>query len=521
MASLDAEALVEALREALLGAIEKKLDIQQAELLAALEGTLKRGTLRLEEKDDIFASEAQVPANVMGRASSWLGGPEQRIRRRSREVKVPQEGPCEEAYRAVLPLPDDGSPDLPERDVPGLVPKVEAVSQPARLDGHAPTVHSVEVVSQTRLLDTDVREHCVGTGCSRSAFRDTGACGFLLRWGWLLRFTMWVLFLSELGLAILVHQYGHVHGVAWDFTVVSLLFYFMLAYGSVVLLTRALASEALHLVALKLQLHLDDVGRTELFRRERWKYSLAWLGFMACIVIGQSFEVWNIQRGVLDSTILRIEDLPIAKVCSQVNEAITVIAFAFVSAVILLSCYIQSVLLLATDGALDAWCCEVYDSQDFELGVKSWNRMQALLKCLSRELENSSVLLQAISGIGFVAYAGSAAHVALKDHFESLSVSMVGQAGVPAIFLLMIVMRLGAQAASLTEKCRVLPGFVNQIPGACIDLHRQYLVRFIVDTSAGFIVKGVTLTQGMFLKQLYLLATILSGMVGVLLRLYL
>ena len=34
------------------------------------------------------------------------------------------------------------------------------------------------------------------------------------------------------------------------------------------------------------------------------------------------------------------------------------IAFAFVSAVILLSCYIQSVLLLATDGALDAWCCE-------------------------------------------------------------------------------------------------------------------------------------------------------------------
>ena len=40
------------------------------------------------------------------------------------------------------------------------------------------------------------------------------------------------------------------------------------------------------------------------------------------------------------------------------NEAITIIPFGFVSAVILLTCYIQSVLLLAADGALDDWCLE-------------------------------------------------------------------------------------------------------------------------------------------------------------------
>ncbi|CAE7634540.1 TTN [Symbiodinium sp. CCMP2456] len=423
---------------------------------------------------------------------------------------------------AILPLPQRISVQPPEEDVPGLVPK--AILRPTGSETHAgasPTVHSVQVVSQNEILGMDVRENCTGTGCSSSAFQEQGACGILLRWAFLLKGLILALFLSELVLAILVLQYGHVHGVAWDFTAVSLTVYFMVGYGGVVLLAQAFASEELKLVALKLQLHFNDERRTELLRRERWKYALAWFAFMASVVVHQGFEVWNIQRGVLDDTIVRLEDLPVAKVCAQINEAVTIISFAFVSAVILVTCYIQSVLLLAVDGALDDWCLEVYDSQDYEVGVKTWNRMQALLKCLGRELETSTILLQAFGGIGFVAYCASAVSVVIQASFESLSLSMIAGAGAPAIFLLMIAIRLGAQAAALTEKCRVLPAFVNTIPGACIDLHRQYLVQFIVDTSAGFIVKGVTLTQAMFLKQLYLLATVLTGLLGIFIRLYL
>eukprot|EP00439_Symbiodinium_sp_Y106_P031564 s4559_g3.t2 len=645
MAVMEREVLVEALREALLGAIEQKLEQHQAELLLALKGKAPHGNLQLEEmqmpcrqdlspqtrsqppsltpsrctvtglQENIFAGEiGQVSASLGRSTSSWFDQSRkpaaEKIGKRVWDEPHREDVGSEE-HLAILPLPARISVQPPDEDVPGLVPKAISRSACSEIPpGASPTVHSVQVVSQTQILGTD----------------EEGASGILLRWAFLLKTLILLLFLSELVLTILVLQHGHVHGVAWDFTALAmglvqsfvsrgmsivapqftrqikilqdagseLLFatknnamvisdpaldahcprtvYFMVGYGGVVLLARALASEELNLVALKLQLHYGDERRTdmletELLRRERWKYAFAWLAFMASVVVHQGFEVWNIQRGVLDDTILRTEDLPLAKVFAQVNEAITIISFGFVSAMILLTCYIQSVLLLAADGALDDWCLEVYDSQDYEVGVKTWNRMQALLKCLGRELETpttlsvqtgillkasgtvvlgirlatetalavimmmmmittmmimtmhmkmmvmmmmmaaSWILLQAFGGIGFVAYSASAVSVVIQASFESLSLSMIAGAGAPAIFLLMIAIRLGAQAAALTEKCRVLPAFVNTIPGACIDLHRQYLVKFIVDTSAGFIVKGVTLTQAMFLRQLYLLAT--------------
>ena len=55
-----------------------------------------------------------------------------------------------------------------------------------------------------------------------------------------------------------------------------------------------------------------------------------------------------------------------------------------------------------------------------------------------------------------------------------------GLAAVPLVFLFALSMRLFSHGAGLTEKCRTIPAFVNQIPREeGIDLERQYLVDFI------------------------------------------
>ena len=68
------------------------------------------------------------------------------------------------------------------------------------------------------------------------------------------------------------------------------------------------------------------------------------------------------------------------------------------------------------------------------------------------------------------------------------------------------------------DSCEVAP-FINQLQSAdkC-DFTGQYLVRFIQDSHAGFIVCGVTVTMNGFLRQMATLTTLVSGLVGVLLR---
>ena len=65
------------------------------------------------------------------------------------------------------------------------------------------------------------------------------------------------------------------------------------------------------------------------------------------------------------------------------------------------------------------------------------------------------------------------------------------------------------------------PRFINQIPSdRDLDPDRQYLCRYVADSSTGFIIFGVTITQELFLKQVYFLGTLLSGICGVLVRAY-
>lgn len=112
--------------------------------------------------------------------------------------------------------------------------------------------------------------------------------------------------------------------------------------------------------------------------------------------------------------------------------------------------------------------------------------------------------------------------VLLRSELEPYPIIAEALASIPLLVLLALNLRVCSHAAALTEKCRVIPAFVSQIPsGIVADTARQYLVRYVSDSCAGFFVGSIRLTQEVFFKQMYLLATLLSGLAGVVARAYL
>ena len=112
--------------------------------------------------------------------------------------------------------------------------------------------------------------------------------------------------------------------------------------------------------------------------------------------------------------------------------------------------------------------------------------------------------------------------MAFRSEFELVPFLVECLSSTPLIFLFLLSMRVSGHGADLTEKCRAMPAFVNQIPtNVLIDSERQYLVNFIADSSAGFTVRDVKLTREVFLKQVYVFVGLVSGLISVLSRVYL
>mmetsp|Transcript_40792 Transcript_40792/g.67446 ORF Transcript_40792/g.67446 Transcript_40792/m.67446 type:complete len:163 (-) Transcript_40792:296-784(-) len=156
---------------------------------------------------------------------------------------------------------------------------------------------------------------------------------------------------------------------------------------------------------------------------------------------------------------------------------------------------------------------------EFEEGVRTWNVLQALLKCVGRELAGSFLIFQGFGYLCFIFFLVSGIVLIFSNDFEALPLMMEVLSGVPLLFLSCLSLRLSAHGAALTEKCLAIPSFVNQIPSKLIDQERQYLVRFIEDSSAGFFVRNVKLTQEMVMKQVYIVGALLSATFSALSRL--
>ncbi|CAE7253778.1 unnamed protein product [Symbiodinium natans] len=308
--------------------------------------------------------------------------------------------------------------------------------------------------------------------------------------------------------------------VGFGFIIMSSNLYTVAAISCVFFLRRALVSEdfvlaleKLHNFVVAFEIEWGQVTGIE------WRmYALVWVltvsGFGAAIGLEEwklSQEAWQplIVSGDTPSAIIRI-------VCT----AFSFIAFCMCAAAVILVDYVQSHLLLGLDKSLDCWCCSVLDG-DFRSAVESWNCMQALLKAVGREMAGSFIAAQAVGAIGFIYFLASTATLAFQSGFHLQFTAVESVSSVPLLLLFLLNLRVCWHGAALTEKCRAIPAFVNQIPSPDedpIDHDRTYLVRFITDSAAGFSVKDITLTREKLMKNFVMVGGILSGFVGVLSR---
>ena len=121
----------------------------------------------------------------------------------------------------------------------------------------------------------------------------------------------------------------------------------------------------------------------------------------------------------------------------------------------------------------------------------------------------------------FVAITGCSV-VLLADGLEVWRVLLYASSLLPLLYLCYLSVRLFAQGASLSERCKQIPAFVNQLSmrhdGA--DPDRRYLVKYMSNSAAGFTVHGVTLSQSVLVEQMFWVAAVCYGIMGVLLRRY-
>lgn len=284
----------------------------------------------------------------------------------------------------------------------------------------------------------------------------------------------------------------------------------------------AFSSEDFHLAVSRLDLFVADFRLDwKTLSGQEWRlYLIAWLLLLSTQIASQGLQWWLLDHGHLDDA-----DMTLQIVKDTVFKTLgcfAVLSFAVGSAIIMVTTFVLSHLLLGLDTALDCWCCHILNTPNFEFGVQSWNNLQALLKCVGRELDTTFVLIQGLSSLGAMYLLTSGVTYVFRagnlDVFPTLA---EGLAALPLLFLFGLSMRLFAHGAALTEKCKFIPGFVNQIPTEePIDLDKQFLVNFVLNSNAGFYVRGVRLSQEMFVKQGVLVCGLLSGLFGALSRVY-
>ena len=79
--------------------------------------------------------------------------------------------------------------------------------------------------------------------------------------------------------------------------------------------------------------------------------------------------------------------------------------------------------------------------------------------------------------MGFFASLAGSFSLLLDDGMEAWKVALYEFSLLPLVYLFFLSASLFAKGAWLSEKCRQIPAFVNQLDGNGADSDRQYLVR--------------------------------------------
>ncbi|CAE7561717.1 unnamed protein product [Symbiodinium sp. CCMP2592] len=280
--------------------------------------------------------------------------------------------------------------------------------------------------------------------------------------------------LAQCGVMVALKVLGYVESVGYSFAMAASVLYSLSATICIYLLRRALSSDDLAAAMSNLHMFVAQctVHWKRLSSREAQRLAVVWVLLVIAFALCHALEEWKVQAGL---TLMPkgTEDI---KILRHVISVMSVLSFCISSAMVVIVAYVQSHLLLGMDKCLDCWCCIILEAGDFQVGVESWNALQAMLKSIGRELASSFLAAQLLGAVGFVYFLTSCVTYAFQSSFAPDRVLMEACSAVPLLCLFGLGLRVFSHGAALTEKCRVIPSFVNQIPSEeVIDPERQYL----------------------------------------------
>lgn len=427
--------------------------------------------------------------------------------------------PSQDHLDGFSPVKPEPPASLPPPRPPNLyrlcskVGQTETQNTPRARRGSA--IHHLARDSQALILATD-NQASIHTEISICNILADNIGVRLWSWSRTLGFLIVILNLSELALDVALHTMKFPQaGGQW--TSVSLLVFSTVAIFLLKLMTTLVHSEHLNVAMVRLDRYLRDCGQGLDWGScaiEQWRcFVIMWSMLIGAFVTEQTLELYHANE--VD------HHWSVPMKLHIVKALVSIILLTVSSSVVMTGAYFQFNLLLGLAKTIDCWCSDIAETEDFMAGIRSWNTLQALLKSVGRELTPCFVALNTLGYVGFFAALAGSCSLLLDDHLDGWTLALSEFALLPTIYLFYLSARLFAEGALLSEKCHQVPAFVNQLPGEDDDAQRQYLVRFVADSSTGFIVKGVMLTQSAFLKQVQLLTAIFSSFGGILLRRYL
>jgi len=450
--------------------------------------------------------EAYSSSSIWG----WKGTPD--VSKPS-EASVKSEGSeFADEMQPVAPVASAPAAPAEQRDPPMLqVSKAKTTSGPMTRRGS--NLQHLTRDSQNQILT--ISGHHAESAVVCEIFVENIGVSLWLNRSNSISFLIILLNLCHLVLAVVLYAQGDQRsGEQW--TAMSLLLFSAVAVLLLQMVKRSLYSEDLNRAVQRLDDFVKDCGHglnwSSVAQKYWCRFGSLWATVLFAFVIQQVLEVWA-ANGFWDWSVgARVRVL---------KTVTSFVLFAVSSAVVMHGAYFQFNLLLGFGKTLDCWCCDMIESQDFIHGIESWNSMQALLKCVGREITPCFTALNLLGYVGFFASLAGSFSLLLDEDMEAWKIALYESAFLPLLYLFFLSASLFAKGASLGEKCRQVPAFVNQLHGNGADTDRQYLVRYISDSAAGFIIHGATLSQSVFLRQMHFLTAIVSGVTGILVRRYL
>lgn len=153
---------------------------------------------------------------------------------------------------------------------------------------------------------------------------------------------------------------------------------------------------------------------------------------------------------------------------------------------------------------IDTFCVKVSEisisSGDLTVAVREWNVLQAVLRKASNTIEYCFFALQ--TGVF------AAVLLAFFDVTQGSVIQIV-----PGALLFLGLTRIFYCAAAITDKCADVPSLINSLYfGEDLDVQRQYVVQYMMQSAAGFYVFGVPWNSAVTLKLAYFCGVVTLGL---------